>query len=132
VARHQLDQLDTPRVQERRVSNEKGFGPLTRNRGECSLDLAAGAGSDDLDLQPDGASRHFHISQCWLGIRCIGGIDKNSNASGPGHQLTEEFEAFSDQLSRKKIHPCDIAARTREAAYQTEPDRVVGNNEDDG
>ena len=127
-----MDQLDPAGVQERGVSDEKGFGPLARNRCECCLDLAAGAGTDDLDLQPGGASRCFHISQCWLGICCIGGIDKNSNAPGLRHQLSEELKAFCGQLGREKIHACKIAVRPREARDQAKPDRVIGDDEDDG
>jgi hypothetical protein len=39
--------------------------------------------------------------------------------------------SFAD-LSQENIDPGHIAARPRKALDQTEPDRVLGNNEDDG
>ena len=44
VARRQMDQLDTPAVQEGFAADEKGVGPLARKSREGRIDLAAGAG----------------------------------------------------------------------------------------
>ena len=51
---------------------KKGSGPTNSASGrsrtkrcEGRIDLAAGAGVEDLDLQPDGASSRFHVSSRW-------------------------------------------------------------------
>ena len=56
----------------------------------------------------------------------IGRIDEHGNASGCGHQLTQEFQPLCRQLSTEKIDPCQVAARPGEAGDKTEPDRIVG------
>src|SRR5262245_51857956 len=50
VAPRQEDELDTPSVEECVVADEEGVGALARNSREGRIDLAAGAGVEDLDL----------------------------------------------------------------------------------
>ena len=100
VARRQLDQLDTPAGEEGVGADEEGVGPLAHKSCEGRIDLAAGAGVEDLDLQPDGARSRFHVSQRGLGIRSIGRIDEHGHTSGCGHQLAQEFQPLCRQLSR--------------------------------
>src|SRR5262249_56388158 len=57
VAPRQEDELDTPSVEECVVADEEGVGALARNSREGRIDLAAGAGVEDLDLQSHGAGR---------------------------------------------------------------------------
>ena len=97
--RRQLDQLHTPGVEEGVAADEEGVGPLAHKSREGRIDLAAGAGIDDLDLQPHGAGSRFHVSQRGLGIRGIGRIDEHGHTSGCGHQLAQEFQPLCRQLS---------------------------------
>src|SRR5262249_48091838 len=73
MAPRQEDELDTPSVEECVVADEEGVGALARNSREGRIDLAAGTGVEDLDLQSHGAGRRFHVSPCGLGIRCVPG-----------------------------------------------------------
>jgi hypothetical protein len=45
-----------PAVEEGIDADEEGVGPLTHECCEGGIDLPAGAGVEDMDLQPDGAS----------------------------------------------------------------------------
>jgi hypothetical protein len=114
---------------------KKGSVPTKRAPGrscEGRVNLAAGAGVNDLDLQTDGASSRFHVSQCGFLSRSIGRIDEHGNTREAGYQLTQELQALCRQLRIEKINPCQIAARPGQAGDQAKPDRVFGGGEDDG
>src|SRR5262249_5931008 len=110
VARRKVDQLD-PSADEKRVgADEECVGPLAYKVCEGRVDLAAGAGAENLDLQSYGARSRFHVSQRRLGSG-TGRIDEHSHASGSGHQLTQESQSLCGQLTRKKIDPCQVSVR---------------------
>ena len=88
MARRQLDQLDTPASEKGIAANEERVGPLAHKRCEGGIDLAAGAGLEDLHLQPDDASSRFHLSQRGFRIAGVGRIDEHGDTNGTGHQLT--------------------------------------------
>ena len=102
MAHRQKRQLETPAVEEGVGADEKGVGPLAHKSREGRIDLAAGAGVEDLDLQSHGAGSRFHVSQRDLGIPGIGRIDEHGHTSGCGHQLTQEFQPLCRQLLRSK------------------------------
>ena len=52
-----MGQLDTPAVQKRGDPHKDGIGPLATHGFEGGIDLGAGVGVEDLDLQPYGAER---------------------------------------------------------------------------
>src|SRR5215831_12718083 len=52
VERCQVDQVDTPAGEKGVGVDEKCVGPLAHKSCESRIDFAAGAGVDDLDLQP--------------------------------------------------------------------------------
>jgi hypothetical protein len=87
--------LDSSAVEEQVAGDEEGVGPLALEGCEGPIDLAAGAGPVELDLQPHGASGRFDISYRGLGHRGIGRIDKHGNARGPRHQLAQESRRFA-------------------------------------
>src|SRR6266576_4197363 len=110
VMRRQVDQLDTPAGEEGVDVNEKGIGPLAHTSCESHIDLAASAGVEDLNFQPDCASSRLRVSQRALGIGA-GRVDEHANASGCGYQLTYEFQPLRRQLSTEKIDSRQVAAR---------------------
>jgi hypothetical protein len=63
-------------------SNEEGIGVLARNGVKGRFDLAACAGVEYLDLQPDSASSLLHVSQCGLGVRSIHRIGEHGDSNG--------------------------------------------------
>jgi hypothetical protein len=90
VARRQGGKLDAPVVEKRVGGDEEDVGPLARKGCEGRLDLAAGAGVEDLDLQSDGAGSRFHVSHRGLGSNSVGWIDEHGNTSGCRQQLPQE------------------------------------------
>ena len=114
-------------------ADEKRVGPLAHKRCEGRIDLAAGAGVENLDLQPHGAGRRFHVSQRGLGIRSIGRIDEHGQCAWPpGTSSRRSSSRFAVNSLREEIDPREVAARPVEAGDKTEPDRVVADSEDDG
>ena len=67
MARCQDGKLYPPGVEERAAADVQRVGSLAHKSCEGRIDLAAGAGLEDLDLQPHGTSSRFHVSQCRLG-----------------------------------------------------------------
>jgi hypothetical protein len=57
-------------------ADKKRIRTLAHNRCEGRIDLPAGAGVENLDLQPHGVSSLFHVPQRGLCIRNIGRIDE--------------------------------------------------------
>src|SRR5262249_25790726 len=119
VAPRQEDQRDTPSVEEGVVADEEGVGPLAHKSCEGRIDLPAGTGVEDLDLQSHGAGSGFYGSQRRLGIRCMGRIDEHCNTSGYRHQRTQELQPLCGQLPNEKIDTCQIAARPGKAGHKT-------------
>src|SRR5262245_30824223 len=92
VACRQLSQLDPSVEQERCAADKQGVGSLAHKSSEGSIEFEAGAGVENLDLHPQGASSCSHVSQCRVATGSIGRIDEHGNTSGPGHQRTQEFQ----------------------------------------
>ena len=111
---------------------KSGVGRLARNGREGGIDLAAGTGVDDLDLQPHGAGSRFHVSQLDAVIAVSTGLRSTATRAGCGHQLPQEFQPFCRQLRREKIDAGQVAVGPGEVRDQTKPDRVFGDHEDDG
>ena len=62
MARRERRKLDAPADEERVGGDEEGVGPVAHEGGEGRLDLAAGAGVEDLNLQSEGACRFRYLS----------------------------------------------------------------------
>src|SRR6478672_12848628 len=90
MARRQVDQLNTPAIEEAVAADEDGVGPLAHKSCEGRIDLAAGTDVEDLNLQPHGASCRFHVSHCGL-PKCSGRIDEHRHTRRRGHPLAQEF-----------------------------------------
>jgi hypothetical protein len=131
VARRQVNQLDTPLVEKGAGADKRRIGALAHDSCEGRIDLAAGVSVEDLDLQPHGASRRFHVSQRRLGSFGIGRIDEHGNARGCGHQLTQKLQPLCDQLVTEIIDTRQVTSWPGEAGDKAKPDRVFADGEDD-
>jgi hypothetical protein len=67
------------------AGDDEGIGALRRKGGKSRVDLAAGAGVEGMNLQPDGPASFLRVPQRGLGDRRIGRIDKHGNTNGLGH-----------------------------------------------
>src|SRR5262249_2112573 len=63
AARRQVGKLPPPEAEKRVGTNQERVGPLAHKSCEGRIDLVAGAGVEDLDLQSNGARSRFHVSQ---------------------------------------------------------------------
>jgi len=79
--------LDALGAEKGAAADEEGVGSLAHKRRKRCIDLAAGVGVEDPDLQSHGAGCRFHVSHRALGDPYIGRFDEQGNASGSGHQL---------------------------------------------
>src|SRR5262249_50077719 len=84
MARRQVDQLNPTAIEEGVATEKKRFGPLVYKSCESRIDLAAGAGVENPDLQPHRAGSRLNVFQRGLGIGA-GRIDEHGNTSGGGH-----------------------------------------------
>src|SRR5262249_737035 len=102
IACRQSGKLHAAADEEGVVANEKSIGSLAHKTCEGRINLAAGAGVEKLDLQSHGASSRLHVSQRDLCVRSIGRVGQQSNTSGCGHQLAQEFEPLCYQLTYER------------------------------
>src|SRR5262245_3075244 len=62
ITRRERRKLDTPADEEYVGGDEEGVGPVAHDGGEGGLDLTAGAGVEDLNLQSDGTRSFRYLS----------------------------------------------------------------------
>jgi hypothetical protein len=111
-------------------SDEQGVGAIAHKGGEGRLDLAPGAGVEDLNLQSHCTGGFRYVSYA-LGTCDIGRIDQHSNPNRLGHQLVQKCQPLRSHLSREKIDAGQVSARPGEACDKTELDRVFADAKDD-
>ena len=78
--RRQIDDLDVSAVEKTVTADEQHIGPLAPKAREGRIDLAAGAGVKDLDLQSHSARSGLSLSRIGLGGARVGGIDQHRHA----------------------------------------------------
>src|SRR5262249_17243844 len=89
MVRRLMNELHASAVEKTIAADEQRVGPLTHKGGEGCIDLAAGAGFDDLDLQPHSASSRLHVSQSGFGIDSICRMDEHGNGSSCGNEIAQ-------------------------------------------
>src|SRR6516165_1592038 len=86
--------------------DEKRIGPLAHKSIEGCIDLAAGSGLEDHDLQPNGTRSRCHVSQRRLRSRCISRVYKYGNTSGRGHPNSRRSSSrFAANSPARKLTP---------------------------
>src|SRR5262245_54123601 len=131
MAHRQVSKLHPPAVEEAVARYEEDVGPLAHESGKGRLDLSAGTGIKDLDLQPHCTSSRFQVSHCIFGACNTGRIDEHGHAHGGGHQLAQKLQPCYYQIYAKEIDTGQVAARPGDARDKTKPDRIIRNGEDD-
>src|SRR5260370_12417 len=86
VTRRERRKLDAPAREEDITSDVQGVGAIAHEGGEGRLDLAAGAGVEDLNLQSHCTGGFRYISYA---VFCLKkkNIDHNCNTNHPAHPL---------------------------------------------
>jgi hypothetical protein len=65
-------------------------------------------------------------------VGALAGLTQHGNTNRLGHQVVQQTQSLGHNLIDEKIDTCRVAARPSEAGDKTEPDRVFGDDEDDG
>src|SRR5262249_3943982 len=130
MVRRKRNKLDASAGEEHVASDVQGIGAVVHEGGEGRLDLAPGAGVEDLDLQAHCTSSFRYLSYA-LGTCDIGRIDQHGNPNGLGHQFLQKCHPLRTQLSCEKIDAGQVSARPGEAGDETELDGVFADAEDD-
>ena len=97
---------------------------------ESGVDLAFGAGLQDMELHPLCARRFLHVSDDALGLRIVR-VHQQGDHPGLGNQLGKQLEPLGRQLDDEDADAREVAARPGETGDQAGRDRVVAADEDD-
>jgi hypothetical protein len=98
---------------------------------EGRIDVALGAGGEDLNLQADGQGRCGSVRDDQSGI-LIGGIDQERDARGARQQFAQEPEPLGRKLDAHGAETRDVAAGPVETGNKARLNRVGAGIEDDG
>jgi ABC transporter substrate binding protein len=107
VARRERGNLHPSADEEGVATDKESPGSVAQERCEGRIDLAAGAGADDLDLKPNGAGSRYHILQRGPGSE-IGGIKEHGNSSGCGTRSRRSSSRFAVNSPVKKLTPVKL------------------------
>src|SRR5215831_3654518 len=130
IARCSLHELVAPAIEEWLGGDEERAGTQFDQGGESGVDLAFGAGSQDMELQPLRAHRFLHVSNELLSSR-IHRIHQQGNHPGLGNQLGEQLEAFGRQVAGENTEAGEVATRSRQTSDEAGADRVADAGEND-
>ena len=127
MSRCQHRELNAPGIEEAVGADEQRVGALARERGESGLDLVAGAGIEDLNLQRESVRGRLHVLQRGLGARGIGGIEQDGDTRSAGYQLAQQLQPFGHDLADEEIDAGRVAVRLPEAGDDTPFDRIIAD-----
>ena len=89
MARRQGGKLEPPVGKEDVGTDQERADSVLDKRHECSLDIAAVACVNDVELHPEGDSRRCHVFRHGFDIR-MGWVDQQSDARGCGNKLVKQ------------------------------------------
>src|SRR5262249_12662710 len=112
------------------ADHERAGSQLGQGR-EDRIEIAFGAGMQDMQLHSEDAGRRLQVSQYGLGIG-IGWVDERGNDGRRWYQLVRQLQSFRHYLHVQLGHARDVAARPIEASDETELNRIAGGGEDNG
>src|SRR5262249_22021195 len=98
---------------------------------EDRIEVALGAGIQDVEPQAEGAGRRLQGSCIYLGKSGIGRVDEVRNGARRGDQFVQQFQPLRRYLRVQVGHARDVAARSVKAGDEVELDRVGGQFDDD-
>src|SRR5262245_9651939 len=94
------------------------------------IDLADGAGIQNIDLLPYAAGGDLNVTHLHFGIGRVR-VHQNSDRRGVGPQLAHQPQPLRFKVENKRAYTRDVAARPIEAGDEPAPDRVAADEEDD-
>ena len=111
-------------------ANEQGVDPLLHEARNRPLDIAFDNSSCDNQFSPERVRRRLHLSPDFLSIG-IGRVLKHPDDGGPRDGFVQDLELLWRQRTSEEGHARKVAARTRQAGYEAEADRVSAYFEND-
>ncbi len=105
MARRQVGQLDTPSGEEGAGADEEGVGPLAHKRREGRIDLAAGAGVEDLICSPRAraaGSTSLNVVSVIVGLA---GLTSTATRVAAGTSSRRSSSRFAANSPSKKLIP---------------------------
>ena len=130
MACRQRHELLAPVVEEWIGADDERAGLQLDKGREGGLDVALGAGLQDMELHPLRARRFLHVSDHALGARIVR-VHEQGDHPGLGNQLGKQLEPLGHQLAGEDAEAREVAARPRETGDEADPDRVADAGEDD-
>ena len=94
--------------------------------------FASGARAHDPKLQSACASCRRYISRHGVSEGGIGGIDKQGNGCGRGHQIMQQLQLLWRQFAAQKGHARDVAAGSIKTSHKPQLNRITPKIKDDG
>ena len=89
-------------------ADKKAVGRLANKDRERGIDLAAGAGVEDLNLQPYGASGPFHIPQCNSVAGALVGFTSTAIRTAAGTNSRSSSSRFNSNSIAKILIPVTL------------------------
>ena len=95
------------------AADEERVGPLAHKSCEGRIDLAAGAGVEDLDLQPHGAGSRSTSLNVVSAVVALAGLTSTATRAAPGTSSRRSSSRFAANSAVKKLTPvsCRPAGR---------------------
>src|SRR5262249_1920696 len=90
---------------------------------KSGIDIANGAGIEDIDLLSDAASGGLNVIHLYFGIGRAW-VHENSDRRGVGPQLPQQPQPLRLEVENKRAYARDVAAGAIEAGDETAPGRV--------
>ena len=132
MAERQCAELFAPADEQCIGSDHEPVGPQLGQGCEYRIEVALGAGVQDMELQPEGAGRRLQVFRYGLCNKGAGRVDEKRNDVRRGYQLAQQFQPLRPQLRVHVGHAGDIAARSVEAGDKSSRDRISSDLEYDG
>ena len=84
-----------------------------------------------MPVQSYGTGSRWRVSFRGLGSRNVGRIDEDGDAGRSGYQLVQERQLLRHQFGIEEIDARQVALWPGETRDKTEPDGILGHNEED-
>src|SRR5262249_14323017 len=94
------------------------------------IDLANGAGIQDIDVLPNTAGGGLNVTYLDFGLKTCR-VHKSSGRRGMGPKLTQQPQPLRFHLGDKRADTRDVTARTMQAGHDATPAGVAAPHEDD-
>src|SRR5262245_48999558 len=131
MASRQHRKLRGAREEKRIGRDQERIGAHLDQLRKGRIDVANGAGIQDVDLLPGAAGGGLNVIQLNFGLKLKSGVHESSSRRGMGPQLTQQLQPLRLHLGDKRAGSRNVAARTMQAGHEASPNRVGASHEDD-